>query len=39
LADAGEDRGVRTVVGFVDSEAVGVPAIPAHWRCGGGTLS
>ena len=38
LADAREDGGIGAEVGFVDGEAVGVPAVPAHWRGGGGCL-
>ncbi len=38
LADGGEDLSVGSVVGFVDGEAVGVPAIPAHGRGGCGVL-
>jgi hypothetical protein len=32
LAQAGEDGGVGAVVGFIDGEAVGVPAVPAQRR-------
>ncbi len=32
LLDAGEDGGVCAVVGFIDGEAVGIPAIPAQGR-------
>ena len=39
LANAGEDGGIGAVVAFVDGEAVGIPAVPAHGWGGGRTLS
>ncbi len=38
LPQAGQHGGIGTVVGFVDGEAVGVPAVPAHGRGGGDYL-
>jgi hypothetical protein len=36
--DAGEDGGIGAEVGFIDGEAVGVPAVPAHGGSGGRAL-